>query len=150
MDIGWIITVSVCILGFLIIHRDVKTNARKTKPSRKEPEVSNEGFVYVISNPYFSSGIFKIGLTTKDVNTRKSQLFTTGVPGPFDTCIILEAEDCSLLEKELHRKFKLNRINPRREFFKLSKDEVTKILEEYQDLVVFRDDTNISRNFLGI
>lgn len=43
-----------------------------------------KGLVYLLTNPAMP-GIVKIGLTTRgDMNQRLQELFTTGVPVPFD------------------------------------------------------------------
>ena len=55
----------------------------------------NMGVVYVLTNPAMP-GLVKIGKTTQnDVTTRISQLYTTGVPLPFDCEYAVKVADMS-------------------------------------------------------
>jgi hypothetical protein len=88
--------------------------------------------VYVLSNPAMP-GILKIGKTDKDnVELRMKELYTTSVPLPFDcvyACIVDSNED---VEKAMHETFEKQRVNPRREFFKLSANRAVKALKHYE------------------
>ena len=44
-----------------------------------------EGSVYVLTNPAMPNMV-KIGKTTRDVELRLADLYSTGVPLPFDKC----------------------------------------------------------------
>ena len=86
--------------------------------------------VYVLTNPAMP-GIVKIGITSAaNPQTRISQLYTTGVPLPFDCVIAVEVEDNpdGGLEKALHTAFAPYRINPSREFFEIDPSQVEAIL----------------------
>ncbi len=89
------------------------------------------GIVYVLTNSCMP-GLVKIGMTTRgDMNIRLKELYTTGVPVPFDceyACEVTE-KDCGKIEKALHKAFSPNRINTNREFFKIEVEQVTAILE---------------------
>ncbi len=77
-------------------------------------------------------GLVKIGITSAaDPQTRISQLYSTGVPLPFDCVIAVEVEDSPNggLEKALHTAFAPYRINPSREFFEIDPTQVEAILE---------------------
>jgi hypothetical protein len=99
--------------------------------------------VYVLSNPAMP-GILKIGMTDKgDVSERMSELYSTGVPLPFDCVYACIVDDNTAVEKAMHKKFARQRINPRREFFKLKPERVIKALKPYEieDITpVFRED----------
>lgn len=85
--------------------------------------------VYVLSNSAMP-GIVKIGKTTQaDVKIRMSQLYTTGVPVPFECVYAIEVEDCSKVESALHIAFGPSRINPSREFFKINAEQAIAILK---------------------
>jgi hypothetical protein len=47
------------------------------------------------------------------------QLYSTGVPVPFECAFACQVKDASEAEKALHIAFDMTRINPNREFFKL-------------------------------
>ena len=77
--------------------------------------------VYVLTNPAMP-GIVKIGKTTRDnPQVRMNELYTTGVPLPFECAIAINTEDeqASNLEIALHTAFGPYRLNPSREFFEI-------------------------------
>lgn len=85
--------------------------------------------VYVLANPAMPE-LLKIGKTTQsDVKIRMNQLYTTGVPVPFECIFAVEVEDCSKVESALHAAFDPNRINPGREFFKIEAEQVIAVLK---------------------
>jgi len=88
--------------------------------------------VYIFANPVMP-GVVKIGKTdNSDVGVRMKQLFTTGVPVPFDCVCASVVDDNTGIEKLLHAKFAKNRINPKREFFWLSAKSAVKVLKAYE------------------
>ena len=77
-------------------------------------------------------GIVKIGKTNRnDTQVRMNELYTTGVPLPFECVIAVEVEDNpdGELEKALHTAFSPYRINPSREFFEIDPTQVEAILK---------------------
>ncbi|HEY9808463.1 MAG TPA: GIY-YIG nuclease family protein [Halomicronema sp.] len=102
--------------------------------------------VYVLTNPAMP-GLVKIGYTfQEDVNTRLSQLYTTGVPVPFTLEYACRVDNAEEVEKALHLAFSPSRVNPKREFFSIepyqaiailklfNKADVTQQIEEEQAL----------------
>lgn len=86
--------------------------------------------VYVLTNPAMP-GLVKIGMTDRaDVSRRMGDLYTTGVPLPFDCVIAREIQDreAADIERALHIAFGPNRINPSREFFKAEPEQVEVLL----------------------
>ena len=86
--------------------------------------------VYVLTNPAMP-GIVKIGMTDNpDVQLRMGQLYTTGVPLPFDCVIAREIADreAAEIESALHTAFGPHRLNPSREFFQLEPEQVEVLL----------------------
>jgi len=93
----------------------------------KDMEINE--IVYVLSNPAMP-GLVKIGKTTQaDVKLRMNQLYTTGVPVPFECVYAIEVNDCSKVESALHIAFGPSRINPNREFFKIDSEQAIAILK---------------------
>jgi len=85
--------------------------------------------VYVLTNPAMPN-IVKIGKTTQsDVSLRMSQLYSTGVPLPFECAFAVEVEDCSKVETALHIAFDPSRVNPKREFFNIEPEQAIAILK---------------------
>ena len=88
----------------------------------------NAGIVYVLTNPAMP-GLVKIGKTSQnEVSARISQLYTTGVPLPFDCEYAVKVADMTQTEEALHTAFRSSRLNPNREFFEIQVDQVTAIL----------------------
>ncbi len=73
--------------------------------------------VYVLTNSAMP-GLVKIGYTTQDdANSRIGQLYTTGVPVPFELNYACKVQNAEEIEKALHIAFSPQRINPKRNFF---------------------------------
>lgn len=96
---------------------------------------TKKGFVYIISNvDSFGENVFKIGLTRRlDPTERIDELSNASVPFPFQIHAIIESEDAPTLEAKLHRIFyeqKMNKNNWRKEFFKITTEDIRKVLKE--------------------
>ncbi|HCN47512.1 MAG TPA: DUF4041 domain-containing protein [Chryseobacterium sp.] len=92
------------------------------------------GNVYIISNiGSFGEHVYKIGMTRRlEPLDRVRELGDASVPFEFDVHAMIYSEDAPALEKQLHRKFlksQLNKINPRKEFFKLNIHDIKSYLE---------------------
>lgn len=89
------------------------------------------GIVYLLTNPVMP-GLVKIGMTTqKEIEQRMKELYTTGVPLPFEcqfACKVKKS-DCAKIEKALHTAFGPQRINANREFFRIQVEQAKAILE---------------------
>lgn len=105
---------------------------------------TKKGFVYIISNEdSFGENVYKIGLTRRlDPTERVDELSNASVPFPFSIYTIIESDDAPALEAHLHRKFdeqKINKTNWRKEFFKISKEDIDKALEEENIIVMDKE-----------
>lgn len=90
---------------------------------------AGSGFVYLLTNPAMP-GLVKIGLTqADDVQTRMKQLYNTGVPVPFECVYSKHVNDCKTIEQALHVAFGDNRVNQKREFFRIDPARIMAILE---------------------
>ena len=88
------------------------------------------GIVYVLTNPAMRDDLVKIGKTTQnDITKRLSQLYTTGVPLPFECEYAVTVKDVSRVERALHLAFGPSRLNPNREFFEIEVERVKAILD---------------------
>ena len=89
------------------------------------------GIVYLLTNPVIP-GLVKIGMTTReDMDSRMKELYSTGVPVPFEcqfACKVKKS-DCAKIEKALHTAFAPQRINAKREFFRIQVEQAKAILE---------------------
>lgn len=92
------------------------------------------GYVYVISNiGAFGEGVYKIGMTRRlDPQERVDELGDASVPFRFDVHAMIFSDDAPALENALHKAFedrRLNKVNLRREFFKVSLDEIKAVVK---------------------
>ena len=91
------------------------------------------GYVYVISNiGSFGEEVMKIGLTRRyDPAERIQELSDASVPFKFDTHALIFSTDAVSLEKQLHQeleKLRVNKVNLRKEFFKVTPSIVKELL----------------------
>lgn len=98
-------------------------------------EKPGAGYVYIISNiGSFGEGVFKIGVTRRDnPEERIRELSSASVPFKYDTHAFIFSKDAYELEKNLHDRFdkqRMNKVNKRKEFFKISIDDVKQVVEE--------------------
>jgi hypothetical protein len=94
-----------------------------------QAQLTKAGHVYVISNiGSFGENVFKIGMTRRLVpQDRIDELGDASVPFEFDVHAIISTQDAPALENALHAMFevgRLNRVNERKEFFRVSLDEI--------------------------
>lgn len=103
------------------------------------------GFVYIISNiGSFGERVFKIGMTRRlEPMDRIAELSSASVPFPFDVHALIFSEDAPGLETTLHQHFdkaRVNKVNQRKEFFRVDLDEIKKVvLENHNATVKFVD-----------
>lgn len=96
---------------------------------------TRSGHVYIISNiGSFGEDVFKIGMTRRlEPLDRVRELGDASVPFPFDVHAMIFSEDAPTLETELHKYFSIyqvNKVNPRKEFFKLPLFQIKSYLDE--------------------
>lgn len=90
---------------------------------------NDNGIVYVLTNPAMP-GIVKIGKTARgSVDARLGELYTTGVPVPFECAFAGKVADESKVEKAFHLAFGPYRLNPKREFFEIEAEQAIALLE---------------------
>lgn len=116
--------------------KEIQANLDKVE--EKKDEIVNlqngkAGYVYVISNlGSFGENVFKIGMTRRlEPQDRINELGNASVPFPFDIHSFIFSEDAVLLEKNIHNildNSRLNKVNLRKEFFKIDIDELEKIV----------------------
>jgi hypothetical protein len=103
---------------------------------------TKKGNVYVISNiGSFGDDVFKIGLTRRrDPMDRVRELGDASVPFPFDVHAMIPSDDAPALEAALHRYFlqnQVNKVNRRKEFFRLKLQDIRKVVEDMKVEVVW-------------
>lgn len=99
------------------------------------------GYVYIISNVgAFGENVYKIGMTRRlDPMERMDELGDASVPFDFDVHAMIFFDDAPKLEAALHNAFadrKLNFVNQRREFFRVTLDEIKAVMRANFDKTV--------------
>ncbi|MEA5420865.1 DUF4041 domain-containing protein [Spirulina sp. CCNP1310] len=106
-----------------------------------QAQMTKSGHVYIISNlGSFGDNVYKIGMTRRlDPVDRVKELSSASVPFPFDIHAMIYSKNAPALESNLHKYFehkRVNQINNRKEFFKVSLDEIVKAVKEIdQELI---------------
>ncbi|HDH2418030.1 TPA: DUF4041 domain-containing protein, partial [Staphylococcus aureus] len=100
---------------------------RENVEDRKDNAQS--GFVYIISNiGSFGENVYKIGVTRRlEPMDRINELSSASVPFEFDVHALIFSENAFELENKLHeyfKKYKVNKVNGRKEFFKVNINEI--------------------------
>jgi hypothetical protein len=118
---------------------EVQTNKER---ALSRAQMTRSGHVYVISNiGSFGEDIYKIGMTRRlDPMDRVIELGDASVPFRFDVHAIIYSDDAPTLENQLHKKFdsrRINLVNNRKEFFRVSLQEIADAVHEYHGEIEF-------------
>ena len=105
-------------------------------------QMTKSGHVYIISNiGSFGENVYKIGMTRRlEPTDRVRELGDASVPFAFDIHAMIYSENAPELENELHKNFdgkRLNLVNQRKEFFRVSLDEIVNYVSKGNDEVEF-------------
>ena len=100
------------------------------------------GNVYIISNlGSFGEDVFKVGMTRRlNPQERVDELGSASVPFKFDVHSFIFSEDAVALEANMHERLnnqRVNKVNLRKEFFKVSIDELETLVNELDPTAEF-------------
>ena len=121
-------------------------NQLETVEHKKEDIVKRQngqaGYVYIISNlGSFGDDVFKIGMTRRlDPLDRINELSGASVPFSFDIHSFIFSDNAVELEQQLHKTLnnnRVNKINLRKEFFKVSLDKLESLVNEIDPTAEF-------------
>ena len=98
-------------------------------------QLTRAGNVYIISNiGSFGEEVFKIGMTRRrDPMDRVWELSDASVPFDYDVHAMIQTDDAPALEGMLHDAFddlRINKVNARKEFFRLPLDRIRALTAE--------------------
>lgn len=119
--------------------RELEEKLKSVEESKKNvlerEQNTRAGYVYVISNiGSFGENVYKIGMTRRlDPIDRINELSSASVPFEFDVHAMIFSDDAPALETTLHNTFKdkrVNMVNPRKEFFRVSLDEIVDVVKQ--------------------
>jgi len=113
----------------LELEEELKGASQKRERVRALAELTKAGYLYVLSNiGSFGEDVYKIGMTRRlDPNDRVKELSDASVPFKFDVHAMVYSEDAVAIESAFHDRFadrNLNAMNLRKEFFRVSIDEL--------------------------
>ena len=119
-----------------------------SKVEERKAEIINlqngkAGTVYIISNiGSFGDNVFKVGMTRRlEPQDRVTELGDASVPFPFDVHSFIFSQDAPALESALHKELndrRVNKVNLRKEFFRVSVEELQQIVERIDPTAPFR------------
>lgn len=117
----------------------------KSRRAISMAQQTKAGNVYVISNiGSFGKDVFKIGMTRRlEPKDRVKELCGASVPFPFDVHMMIASKDAPALEYALHKAFhknRVNKVNPRKEFFRAEAEKIHEIVKQHCGEVLFTAD----------
>lgn len=127
----------------LLLQKQLEDAINDSQRAKSMAEQTKRGHVYIISNlGSFGENVYKIGLTRRlEPMDRVKELGDASVPFLFDVHAMLFSENAPELEKRLHEefeKYRVNKINLRKEFFNVDIKKIkTRIEEHFGDAVDF-------------
>ncbi len=125
--------------------REYETQLEAVKKDEEEvlyrEQSTRAGYVYIISNiGSFGENVYKIGVTRRlDPQERIEELGDASVPFKFDVHAVIFSDDAPALEDALHEHFAdkaINKINTRKEFFRVSLGEIEEVVRTHHNKVV--------------
>lgn len=122
------------------LRAKLKEAEERSERAMSRAQMTKSGHVYVISNiGSFGEDIYKIGMTRRlEPNDRVRELSSASVPFPFDVHMMISCDDAPTLENALHRSLRtkrINKANPRKEFFRASLDDICVLVKEHHGVV---------------
>ena len=86
--------------GKTLLMQKAQRSQKRKSMSKIETSKKKQGYVYAFSNPSMP-GKVKMGFSD-DPRARRKQLYTTGVPDPFDVCCVVKVSDMRKAENLVH------------------------------------------------
>ncbi len=120
----------------LDLSAKLKEAEEKGQHALSMAQQTKRGNVYVISNiGSFGENVYKVGMTRRlNPLDRVRELGDASVPFAFDVHAIIESDDAPALEHKLHQELALmqvNKVNPRKEFFRVSLADIRALVEHH-------------------
>lgn len=122
-----------------LLEKELLEAEEKNQRAKSMAQQTKSGHVYIISNiGSFGENVYKIGLTRRlEPADRVKELGDASVPFIFDIHAMIFSKNAPELEKKLHHVFhekRVNLINHRKEFFKVSLEEIkNEVSEKFPD-----------------
>ena len=126
----------------LELQQQLEEAKQKRERATSMAQLTKAGYIYIISNiGSFGEDVFKIGMTRRlEPMDRIRELGDASVPFSFDVHAMVYCENAPTLECEFHNHFaknSINLINMRKEFFRISIDELESFAESRKLSIAF-------------
>ncbi|MGL4563224.1 MAG: GIY-YIG nuclease family protein [Brevinema sp.] len=103
----------------------------------------SEGVIYILTNRAMP-GYIKIGMTQReDIKSCLKELYSTGVPFPFELHYAVKMNDVKSTESIMHQIFSIHRENMDREFFKMDPERAVLALKLTNGQEISLSDTEV-------
>ncbi|MDO6851074.1 DUF4041 domain-containing protein [Priestia megaterium] len=125
--------------------RELERQLEETKKNKEDVlyrvQNTRAGYVYIISNiGSFGEDVYKIGMTRRlEPMDRVKELGDASVPFIFDVHAMIFSEDAPSLENAIHKALahrKINKVNDRKEFFRISLQEIENLVKKNHNKTV--------------
>ncbi|WP_437481612.1 DUF4041 domain-containing protein [Sorangium sp. So ce1014] len=118
----------------LELSERLRVAEEKNQRALSMAQQTKTGHVYIISNVgSFGEHVYKIGMTRRlEPLDRVRELGDASVPFEFDVHAMIPSVDAPALERALHQRFvrnQVNKVNPRKEFFRAPLHEIRQEIE---------------------
>jgi len=119
----------------VVLHEKLREIEERRQRAMSMAQQTRAGHVYIISNiGSFGDDVFKIGMTRRlEPLDRVRELGNASVPFVFDIHAMIYSDDAPNLERKLQKSFlksQVNKVNPRKEFFKVSLADIRGKVEQ--------------------
>jgi len=124
------------------LNLDLEEAHAKNERAKSMAQQTKLGHVYVISNiGSFGEDVYKIGMTRRlEPLDRIKELGDASVPFIFDVHAMIYSDDAPALENSLHKLFdsqRVNLVNSRKEFFRVTLEEIEEQAKKISSSVEF-------------
>jgi uncharacterized protein DUF4041/Meiotically Up-regulated Gene 113 (MUG113) protein len=125
-----------------LLQAQLEEALEKKERAISRAQQTKSGHVYVISNiGSFGEDIYKIGMTRRlEPLDRVKELSSASVPFEFDVHAVIYSSNAPELENNLHKAcdiYRLNRVNARKEFFKIDIDKIEEFAKQHDPGICF-------------
>jgi len=105
------------------------------------------GYVYILINQSMP-GLIKVGCTSRDTRARARELFTTGIPTPFQVAFEIFSDSHEKLEADLQAELHDFRVAGNREFFRYPLSRAITLLQQLNAPPVSPDSVYLAEDIL--
>jgi DNA repair exonuclease SbcCD ATPase subunit len=126
----------------LVLEQKIQNVHQQYERAKSMAQLTKQGHVYVISNiGSFGENVYKVGMTRRlEPMDRVKELSDASVPFDFDVHAMISCDDAPTLEKTLHdhlERYRVNKINLRKEFFHVSLEKIILEVERHHGNVEY-------------